>query len=685
MVSSGWWGDGGASSRPLHTAHFSPFSCVPACRNVANTSITQLPPPKSAAQLAKDVLTAERDRIRAQLGARAGGAAAGGPKPAAQPKAAAAAPRERQVRTLEEYEAERAGSSNSSASRLGRAGSPASSAAAAPEAAAAAPAANAWARARAGSGASLGDPSEWSQAPSSRADTPVGGHPPAPAAAAAALQPQGAWAQKQAAAGVLAASLPAAPRPGAGAAAAVGDTEPVDPATAARVPGMDSPPADRGAAAPLTKAQRKNAKRAEKKAAAGARPEDDDADAPELGSLYSALPDVSPLADPQFTVADAAAVLEGAAPGGGGGGGSGPAAAGPSALPVDMFDQCLQLVVQHRLQAQVAQLEAVGFAGGAAVAAVRAAGGDLAAAVEALLSPGVGAWGGAGERDVDVSAELGVLRALRERYRLPAGVVEAVVVDCSGDLVATAALLAEQCEEQPATPPAPHYHDPQQYAAGGGGGVDWGAPDSGGAASAGGGAYSAFAFGGLTEAALTAVHGAGSMFTASVEGTPSAHSAGTPLHQPDSRSGGGGGLWGDYPGAAGSGSGGRGGCHATTAADGGLLAMLGVSGGGGFGAPAPAPAHLAAYSPPGALGGYGSQQWGAEALQPVHQQQQQHGMAAHDQQWGGGQGGGLWGVQGGGVAAGPAPAGLFGAPMQQPQHASQSQELNDLMATLMCS
>jgi hypothetical protein len=42
-------------------------------------------------------------------------------------------------------------------------------------------------------------------------------------------------------------------------------------------------------------------------------------------------------------------------------------------------------------------------------------------------------------------------------------------------------------------------------------------------------------------------------------------------------------------------------------------------------------------------------------------------------------------VQGGGVAAGPAPAGLFGAPMQQPQHASQSQELNDLMATLMCS
>ena len=84
----------------------------------------------------------------------------------------------------------------------------------------------------------------------------------------------------------------------------------------------------------------------------------------------------------------------------------------------DMLDRCLQLVVQHKLQKQVESLASLGFPPSAALAAVQQHGGNLEAAVAALLEQATGmsdslhGLGSAGGQlpEVDLSEELAFMQ-----------------------------------------------------------------------------------------------------------------------------------------------------------------------------------------------------------------------------------------------------------------------------------
>eukprot|EP00887_Chlorella_sp_A99_P007317 scaffold2.g7317.t1 len=560
--------------------------------NVANTSLTSLAPPKSAAQVQKEQLAAAARSLKDQIAARAGGGAGGGAASTSSSRLASAAGSSgrlapagsgrlsaagsREVKTLEEYLAERSGggleraaSSAASSSGAGGGGGPA-----------AAPAASAWGRSRASSQGSLGQDDGGTAVALASDDAfppPPGaggapGRPPlppraGPAPVAAPSAPQGAWAARPAESSSSSASAgagslaPAAA--GAGAAALLGGGGGHD---AASIPGMEPPP---GEAARLSKAQRKNLKRAERKAQAARHGGADDALSPrgtppplaaELPAPAAALAaDASSAAGSEYSAVGSstpAAELEGSP--------SSAAAVGAEGLLAQ--DRCMQLLVQHKLQTQVDQLQQLGFAPAACLAAVQAHGGSLEGAIAALLEaatgvrgadggPGLGAALGLAPAppEVDLTEELGRVHGLVARYGLPLGAVEALVVEYCGDLDSAERALGVQAAAAagaaPHTAPAPLqggsdsrfgdagrgapaapsglaaplslggaealstpsagslFGPPPTAVPSASGWGDVGAPPPGGGGSLLPGGYSAFGFSGFTEAALQAVRG----------------------------------------------------------------------------------------------------------------------------------------------------------------------------------
>lgn len=216
---------------------------------------------------------------------------------------------------------------------------------------------------------------------------------PGPAPAAAAVQPQGVWAQKPAVAVVTtAAPPPPPPRP---AAQAVAHAPTTTAAAAAAAPaGKEKPtvvvvPVQPAAADErLSRAQRKNLKRAEKKAAAAAAAAEKEAP----GAAAADSGPASPASDGSAAAAAVPAALEpaaAAAPAAPAPAPSAAAAQEPGALPAqslgESFERCLQALVQHKLSHQVEQLQQLGFAAPAALAAVQQHGGNLEAALVTLL------------------------------------------------------------------------------------------------------------------------------------------------------------------------------------------------------------------------------------------------------------------------------------------------------------
>ncbi|GAB4820098.1 hypothetical protein N2152v2_007144 [Parachlorella kessleri] len=128
----------------------------------------------------------------------------------------------------------------------------------------------------------------------------------------------------------------------------------------------------------------------------------------------------------------------------------------PFGLVGEHLERCMQLVVQHKLQKQVESLASLGFPPAAALAAVQHYGGNLEAAVTALLEQATGVGdamhplgfahaGGGPLPEVDLSDELAIMQTIQYKYRLEPGLLEQKVVECSGDLEATARAIAEQC------------------------------------------------------------------------------------------------------------------------------------------------------------------------------------------------------------------------------------------------
>ncbi|KAI3430542.1 hypothetical protein D9Q98_005135 [Chlorella vulgaris] len=630
--------------------------------NVANTALTISAPPKTQAQLQKEQLAAAAKNLKNQILARscstassansATTAAAAASKLVASTSgrlSTAGSVGKREVKTLDEYLAERGGSSSSVA--LERTSSVCSSAAA--------PAASAWGKSRASSASSL-EASELAEAaavtqppppaPVAAAAPPLlseeafpppaaaptlpapalgsgsmagPGKPPRPpalapalaaaaaaaagVAAPAATQPQGAWAQKQSVAVAMAAAPPPPPPRSAG------PTPPAPAASSLKGKGTAASVAAAAAAAAedsrMSRTQRKNQRRAEKKAAnasaSGA------AAAASLSDAGCSTPTDSQPTSP--LARDAAAGV------------SGLAAQGYS----DSFERCMQCLVQHKLQRQVEQLQQLGFSGGAAAAAVQQHGGNLEAALVVLIEQatgvqdsmhGLGLAASPRPAEVDLSEELQELQDLQVRYGLPPGGVEVLAVEHQGDLDSLAAsLAAQQHSSSVAAYSAAHSQQQQQPQAqqqqqqqvssfgdtlGGGSGLGglFGslAPPADSSQSYsvdswGTNTFSAFGFGGFTEAAVHAVHGGGlpaaeqhggsllgggGMAASSLGGSPTSHS----LHSSVLGTS----IWGSNPAAlattAGSGGAGYG-------SDAHMLTLLGVaeasavssSSGSGFG------------------------------------------------------------------------------------------------------
>lgn len=289
-----------------------------------------------------------------------------------------------------------------------------------------------------------------------------------------------------------------------------------------------------GAGDKLTKAQRKNARRAVKKA----RPADEAGSDCDHGSLadsehgdgelgnapcnacrmHSAY--AQPLPQP-LPLGDAAADAAGGA---------------------DSPDRCLSLMVAHKLQHQVDQLTGLGFPPAGAMAAVQRHAGNLEAAVACLLEQAMGVQDGTVPTttpgEVDLSEELCALRTLQARYGLAPDVLEAMTVEAGGDVDAVGAELERQAaalaqyeaggsgRDQAAQVPA-DYSAPQaqglcsfQPATSGSLGGGWNPLGSAVVASplapppaspGGAGHYSPFDFGGFAGAAHYAVAGVGSV------------------------------------------------------------------------------------------------------------------------------------------------------------------------------
>ena len=605
---------------------------LPACRppcprsNVANTSITSLAPPKTQAQAQKEALAAAARSLKSQIAGRAGGSAlhptgaagadaGAGARPPSAAAAAVAGGARREVKTLDEYLAGRSASS----SALDRAASSASS-----SSAALAPAptpSSAWGRSRASSVGSLGDAalgapvlgSDDAFPPPGGGSGGSAGRPPLPPRAgsasaftgpmpAAAPGPQGAWALRpgESSAASMASSLASGVPPagaGAGAAAGAGAVPFAD--TSKSIPGLDGPEK-------LTKAQRKNLRRAERKhqkeegeaaAAAAAQVAAEAATHPADAASSVCSPEAAAAA-----VAEPASAFEALGAGPAGmldADDLGPAASASASAAMAAYECCIQLLAQHKLQSLVEELQRFGFPALACVAAVRTHGGNIEGALAALIEGATGAGeGGVGggatappaAAELDLSQELAALHSLAGRYGLMPDAVQALVVECRGDLSAAERVLHGQAaacgvpapvaaaDRSPALPPLaaepPGLFEPAATAwaaatpggSGGGGGGGWDslgtavAPLGLGAGSCPSSSFSAFGFSGFTQAALQAVRGPAPAPAPAPTPTPSSLfssadsagglaglGAGTPAGQdrlvPASASG----LWSDAP------------------------------------------------------------------------------------------------------------------------------------------
>ena len=463
--------------------------------NVANVSLTKLQPPKVVAKAApKDPEKEERERIRALAAAARLSAMGGAAAPQRQSKPIAT-PAVKQVKTLDEYMAERSvrNSSFGSGSRLERVSSTTSSLPSSST-----PAINAWSRANS-RGASFTNPLISAQSIDSTPGTP--GRKSAmsqsptleesflPGAAAAAVPaanpptPQGVWGSVAKRPPLSEETTPrtvetddAAPEQHnnleSHAAGSNGDldhahlatAEPIIPGMTLVVPESDS--------SKLTKAQRKNLKRAEKKAAARVE---------ETTSVVSATPshpDAASFENPSSRVSEQEFPLVDAAgnelhaeecPGmrrndfvevpstqhfnsmGGDGGDDFLAFGQLDSADLDATSQCMRCIVQRKLQTQIADLVGLGFPSDAATTAVANCGGNLELAVmvllggESALPPGMGL----GEA-VDISEELAGMQYLQLQYNLVPGSIEAIVVDCDGDLTEVASHLQRRVWEEEA-------------------------------------------------------------------------------------------------------------------------------------------------------------------------------------------------------------------------------------------
>ena len=516
--------------------------------NVANLSLVKLPPPKSAAQLQIEAEKAARDRLRAEIASQRSGVPLP-PRVVVKP-VPASAPKE--LKTLDEYMAERSASStlltssmnnavNNSSSKLERSTSstssapsiqhPRSSSTAAAAAVPPPPTVNAWAK------TSFKGPPTTSGVNSVQSLESLPGTPDyqhhsithrngtaaAAAAAAAAIPlflqdvtsddsssfhgpssaragaggsggtpPQGAWGASGSGAGPsrlgAAATTTAAAslshfdedyhgsddddddhndvhhhHHGSAVATTIATTTTTDQNVHQPIPGMIIPAAELIADhSKLTKAQRKNLKRAEKKAAA--RNEDSCSLLSAAGSHHTAPSSVdvpsSFASETEFPLSGTPAAASGAPPPGGmtshlinnnnnsGGGGDEYVSTTLHPDDTDITSQCMRSLVQRKLQTQVIELMSLGFSAEGASTAVLRCCGHFEAAVALLLAPDTtsGSSGSSSSTTtvhgipipdaVDISEELAAVQMLHRQYNVESSVVEMAVLECGGDLSA---------------------------------------------------------------------------------------------------------------------------------------------------------------------------------------------------------------------------------------------------------
>jgi hypothetical protein len=211
-----------------------------------------------------------------------------------------------------------------------------------------------------------------------------------------------------------------------------------------------------GEAPQLTKAQRKNLKRAEKKKKGG------HADGPPGAATGAAAGGSAAVAADAAGSSSAAAAGGNAGSGGGGTAGSNvaaAAAAAPAAAGTDsdedatslLYELAVQALLANKTLSLVASLQRLGFAEWQAAAAVQRNGSDLEEAVAWLLEGGAGPSAEAAAAassgcvaDVNIAEELALLEALATALpAVPRSKVYQAVADAGGDLGAAAAVCLQ--------------------------------------------------------------------------------------------------------------------------------------------------------------------------------------------------------------------------------------------------